>query len=180
MSLFSKIKRKAGITATDKLLSKEAEYALHEKVGKDLEREEKNLGVWTKAIAIAEGDEQKVKAKYIELMVQHLKDEIAAGAELAEILEEEHEKEARMAPVASVARERKEAQEEEARRRLKLEFESGVRPTRGSKKVRMEMKAKGYILGEPLLGGFKVTTPSGERLKFANVIELEVFWEMHR
>ena len=178
MSLFSKIKQKAGITATDKLLLKDAEYALHEKVGKDLEREEKNLGVWTKAIAIAEGDEQKVKAKYIELMVQHLKDEIAAGAELAEILEEEHEKEARM------ARERKEVQEEvqeeEARRRLKLEFESGVRPTRGSKKVRMEMKAKGYILGEPLLGGFKVTTPSGERLKFANVIEMEVFWEMHR
>ena len=97
MSLFKKIKQKAGITATDKLLSKEAEYALHEKVGKDLERGEKNLGVWTKAIAIAEGDEQKVKAKYIELMVQHLKDKIAAGAELAEILEEEHEKETRMA-----------------------------------------------------------------------------------
>ena len=174
MSLFSKIKQKVGITATDKLLSKEAEYALHEKVGKDLERGEKNLGVWTKAIAEVEGDEQKIKAKYIELRVQHLKDEIAAGAELAEILEEEHEKEGRM------ARERKEVQEEEARRRLKLEFESGVRPTRGSKKVRMEMKAKGYILGEPLLGGFKVTTPSGERLKFANVIEMEVFWEMHR
>ena len=118
MSLFSKIKQKAGITATDKLLLKEVEYALHEKVGKDLERGEKNLGVWTKAIAEVEGDEQKIKAKYIELRVQHLKDEIDAGAELAEILEEEHEKEARM------ARERKEVQEEvqeeEARRRLKL------------------------------------------------------------
>ena len=174
MSLFSKIKQKVGITATDKLLSKEAEYALHEKVGKDLERGEKNLGVWTKAIAEVEGDEQKIKAKYIELRVQHLKDEIAAGAELAEILEEEHEKEARM------ARERKEVQEEEARRRLKLEFESGVRPTRGLTKLGMEMKAEGYILGYPAFGGFKVFTPSGEHLKFANVIELEVFWEMHR
>ena len=178
MSLFSKIKQKVGITATDKLLSKEAEYALHEKVGKDLERGEKNLGVWTKAIAEVEGDEQKIEAKYIELMVQHLKDEIAAGAELAEILEEEHEKEARM------ARERKEVQEEvqeeEARRRLKLEFESGVRPTRGLTKLGMEMKAEGYILGYPAFGGFKVFTPSGEHLKFANVIELEVFWEMHR
>ena len=174
MSLFSKIKQKVGITATDKLLSKEAEYALHEKVGKDLERGEKDLGVWTAAFTKVEGDEQKIKAKYIELRVQHLKDEIAAGAELAEILEEEHEKEARM------ARERKEVQEEEARRRLKLEFESGVRPTRGLTKLGMEMKAEGYILGYPAFGGFKVFTPSGEHLKFANVIELEVFWEMHR
>ena len=178
MSLFSKIKQKVGITATDKLLSKEAEYALHEKVGKDLERGEKDLGVWTAAFTKVEGDEQKIKAKYIELMVQYHKNQITARAELAEILEEEHEKEARM------ARERKEVQEEvqeeEARRRLKLEFESGVRPTRGLTKLGMEMKAEGYILGYPAFGGFKVFTPSGEHLKFANVIELEVFWEMHR
>ena len=41
MSLFKKFKQKAGITASDKLLSKEAEYALHEKVAEEIEMNKK-------------------------------------------------------------------------------------------------------------------------------------------
>ena len=151
--------RKAGITATDKLLSKEAEYALHEKVGKDLERGEKNLGVWTKAIAEVEGDEQKIEAKYIELMVQHLKDEIAAGAELAEILEEEHEKGMRM------ARERREA---EQARTASAPYDA-IKKELGEKNILVDTNFWG--------GGYKIVDPAGKEHSVATLSGLREYYK---
>ena len=159
MSLFSKIKQKVGITATDKLLLKEVEYALHEKVGKDLERGEKNLGVWTKAIAEVEGDEQKIEAKYIELMVQHLKDEIAAGAELAEILEEEHEKGMRM------ARERREA---EQARTVSAPYDA-IKKELAGKNIHVDTNFWG--------GGYNIEEPEGKEQHFETLSDLQEYYK---
>lgn len=79
-------------SATDKLLSEEAENSLYEKAANDIENEIIEKGIWTKAFAKAHGDEVKQKAIYIELIVQHYKNQIEAGEELANILATEEEK----------------------------------------------------------------------------------------
>ena len=79
-------------SATDRLLSEEAENSLYEKAANDIENEVIEKGIWTKAFAKANGDEVKQKAIYIELIVQHYKNQIEAGEELANILATEEEK----------------------------------------------------------------------------------------
>tara|TARA_R110001592_G_scaffold261435_3_gene526326 strand:- start:464 stop:931 length:468 start_codon:yes stop_codon:yes gene_type:complete len=79
-------------SATNRLISKEVEYQLYEKAAIGIENNSIDKGVWTKAFSKAEGDELKQKAVYIELMVEHYKDEIRAGQELAKILVSEADK----------------------------------------------------------------------------------------
>tara|TARA_B110000305_G_C18798209_1_gene341445 strand:+ start:44 stop:457 length:414 start_codon:yes stop_codon:yes gene_type:complete len=79
-------------SATDRLLSEEAENSLYEKAANDIENEMIEKGIWTKAFAQASGDEVKQKAIYIELIVQHYKNQLEAGEELANILATEEEK----------------------------------------------------------------------------------------
>ena len=85
--MFKKIKAAFGYTATNKLISKEAEYKLYEKVAQDIASEERDEGIWTLAFSKSEGNTQKTEAKYIELMVQRYKDWLEAGVEISEILE---------------------------------------------------------------------------------------------
>jgi hypothetical protein len=73
-------------------ISKEAENALYEKAANDMDKNIIDKGIWTKAFAKAEGDKLKQKAFYIELIVEHYKDLIRAGEELATILATEEEK----------------------------------------------------------------------------------------
>ena len=79
-------------SATDRLISKEVEHKLYEKASIDIENNDIDKGVWTKAFSKAGGDEVKQKAIYIELMVEHYKDEIRAGEEIAKVLATEAEK----------------------------------------------------------------------------------------
>ena len=106
-------------SATDRLLSEEAENSLYEKAANDIENEIIEKGIWTKAFAQANGDEIKQKAIYIELIVQHYKNQIEAGEELANILATEEEKrkkrEARQAAeAAEYARKRPKTDSEKA------------------------------------------------------------------
>ena len=80
-------------SATDRLISKEEERQLYEKAGLDIENNNIDKGLWVKALGKAEGDEVKQKGIYIELMVEHYRDEIRAGEELAKILATEANKE---------------------------------------------------------------------------------------
>jgi hypothetical protein len=74
------------------LLSKEAEYQIYKKAADDIEADIIDKGIWTKAFALAGGDEKKQKVFYIELIVEHYKDLIKAGEELETILKTESEK----------------------------------------------------------------------------------------
>ena len=80
------------VSATDKLISEEGENSLYEKAANDIKNKIIEKGIWTKAFAQANGDELKQKAIYIELIVQHYKNQIEAGEELANILATEEEK----------------------------------------------------------------------------------------
>lgn len=153
MSLFKKFKQKAGITASDKLLSKEAEYALHEKVAEELEKGEKNLGVWTAAFAKSDGDEQKTTAKYIELMVQYYKDEIAAGTELTESMQEEYRKQ---------VLEEKHQDLKQAQQKREAQFQN----------IKDELGRKGFGV-DSLRSGYRVVEPLGGRVKFNSLSELK-------
>ena len=48
---------------------------LYEIVAEEISREQRNEGLWLKAMAETEGDENKTKAKYVEFRIQSLKDE---------------------------------------------------------------------------------------------------------
>ena len=58
------------LSKTDKFIEEELVYKYYEKVSKEIQAGIKNEGVWAKAFTISKGDEQKTKAKYIELMVE--------------------------------------------------------------------------------------------------------------
>ncbi len=49
-----------------------SDTALYERVALELEAGDKQTGLWTKAFALADGDEQKTKARYISLRVAQL------------------------------------------------------------------------------------------------------------
>ena len=83
--------RNPWVSATERLLTKDAEHALYEKAANDIELSNINKGVWTKAFSLSDGNEQKQKAKYIELMVEYYKDLILAGEELEDIIASEEE-----------------------------------------------------------------------------------------
>ena len=95
------------------LISKVAENALYEKAANDMDNNIINKGIWTKAFAKAEGDELKQKAFYIEIIVEHYKDLIRAGEELATILATEEEK--RQKQEFKIQQESKRQQEERKR-----------------------------------------------------------------
>ena len=86
MSMFKKIKASMGYTAANKLVTKEAEYQLYEMVSNEIANGKKDIGVWTKAFTMSDGNEQIAEAKYIELMVERYKDLIEAGQEIEEVL----------------------------------------------------------------------------------------------
>ena len=65
---------------------KEAELRLYEKVAKDIENNDINNGVWTKAFTKSNGDVAKQKSIYIELMVELYEDRLRAEEELEVIL----------------------------------------------------------------------------------------------
>ena len=80
-------------SATEKLVSKEVEYKLHEKVLRDLANDKKDLGIWGKAFVDADGDDKKTEAVYVKLMVRHFKDTAKSEAELEAIWNENYQRE---------------------------------------------------------------------------------------
>jgi len=80
-------------SATERLVTKEVEYKLHEKVLRDLANDKKDLGVWGKSFVDADGDDKKTEAIYIKLMVQHYKDTAKSEAELEAIWNENYQRE---------------------------------------------------------------------------------------
>ena len=79
-----KIKLALGITKTAKFLSKEDEYKLYELVLDSVERGDLDKGIWAASFAKAGGETKKTEALYIDLMVDRIKDAIAANEEIAE------------------------------------------------------------------------------------------------
>ena len=155
MSLFRKIKQKAGITASNKLLSKDSEYALHEKVAVELEKGEKNLGVWTAAFAKSKGDEKKAEAKYIELMVQYYKDQIAAGTELTELMHDEYLKQ---------VLEEKNQDLNQTQLKRESQFQN----------IQTELGKKGFTVNKRTTG-YRVIEPLGGHVKFHSLPELQEY-----
>ena len=102
-------------SATKRFISKEIENQLYAKASEDMENNTIHKGIWTRAFAKADGNESRQKAIYIELMVQHYKDEIAAGEEIEKILMSEAEKElARLAEENKIRQEAERKKQEEA------------------------------------------------------------------
>ena len=102
-------------SATDRLISKEVEHKLYEKASIDIENGSIDRGVMTKAFSNAQGDEVKQKAIYIELMVEHYKDEIRAGEELAKVLATEADKAKERQRQEEILRQERAEEEREAR-----------------------------------------------------------------
>ena len=102
-------------SATDRLISKEVEHKLYEKASIDIENGSIDRGVMTKAFSNAQGDEVKQKAIYIELMVEHYKDEIRAGEELAKVLATEADKAKEMQRQEEILKKERAEKERKAR-----------------------------------------------------------------
>ena len=102
-------------SATDRLISKEVEHKLYEKASIDIENGSIDRGIMTKAFSNAQGDEVKQKAIYIELMVEHYKDEIRAGEELAKVLATEADKAKERQRQEEILRQERAEEEREAR-----------------------------------------------------------------
>ena len=68
--MFDKIFDK--FSKTKKFISKELLYSFYNIVSQEIQQGIKDEGVWAKSFADAQGDEQKTKAIYIELMVERL------------------------------------------------------------------------------------------------------------
>ena len=85
------------------MFNKSAEERLNEErlytlIAAEIAEGSVKAGLWTKAIAQANGDETKIEPNYIKLRLQNLHDEIAvAAAEEAERLRKKKEAELRMA-----------------------------------------------------------------------------------
>ena len=82
-NLFSKFSK------TRKLIDKEVMYGFYEQVSKEIQSGQKDEGVWAKAFSDSEGDEQKAKAIYIELMVEKMVLAYEARLELEKASEKE-------------------------------------------------------------------------------------------
>ena len=102
-------------SATDRLISKEVEHKLYEKASIDIENGSIDRGIMTKAFSNAQGDEVKQKAIYIELMVEHYRDEIRAGEELAKVLATEADKAKERQRQEEILRQERAEEEREAR-----------------------------------------------------------------
>ena len=86
--MFDDIQRK--FSKTKKFLDDEKLYSFYELVSNEIQSGIKDEGVWAKAFSEAAGDEQKAKAKYIELRVERLVNTHTAALKLKE--QEELEK----------------------------------------------------------------------------------------
>ena len=111
-------------------LTEAEETALYEKAATEIENGIINKGLWTKALSAADGNEEKQKAIYIELLVDYFKKEIAAGKELASILAKKEEIETKrnketVKPDTETAKDPKEskAEVEKAKRQKKYSEE---------------------------------------------------------
>ena len=91
------MKFKNPLTSSIERFSKEKEeHKLYEKIANDLDANNIDKGVWTKAFAKSGGDETKQKALYIELMIDYYMKEMAAQEELENIKRKEKEKQDRL------------------------------------------------------------------------------------
>ena len=70
-------------------MDKEVMYGFYEQVSKEIQSGQKDEGVWAKAFSDSEGDEQKAKAIYIELMVEKMVLAYEARLELEKASEKE-------------------------------------------------------------------------------------------
>ena len=114
-------------SATKRFITKEAENQLYAKASEDMEKNIIHKGIWTRAFAKAEGNEAKQKALYIELMVQHYKDEIRAGEELEMILKTEEERAQAQAAIKAAEKAERDAEaarikQEEEDERKRIEY----------------------------------------------------------
>tara|TARA_A100001015_G_scaffold157512_1_gene174777 strand:+ start:415 stop:891 length:477 start_codon:yes stop_codon:yes gene_type:complete len=82
MSVKDKLKKTLGLTARQKLISQEEELYIYEQIGNELDNDIKDEGLWIKALSLSEGNEDKTKAKYIQLMIEKIKLEDKARQEL--------------------------------------------------------------------------------------------------
>ena len=131
------------VSATERLLTKEAEHALYEKAANDIELDNIHKGIWTKAFSLSEGNEQKQKAKYIELMVEYYKDLILAGEEIEDILETEDEK--RKKAEAEQKRKNEKLKAEQRRKEEQLKTELKKKEEERNKQEQKEIEAKERI-----------------------------------
>lgn len=111
---------------------KEAELKLYEKVAKDIENNDINNGVWTKAFAKSNGDVAKQKSIYIELMVELYEDRLRAEEELEVILasaanKEKAEKQEQEAQQQARQKEAELKKQKEAQRKQRAEEEERER-----------------------------------------------------
>jgi len=112
---------------------KEAELQLYAKVAKDIENNDINNGVWTKAYAKSGGDVAKQKSIYIELMVELYEDRLRAEEELEVIL-------------ASVAnKEKAKKQEQEAQQQARQREAELKKQKEAQRKQRPEEEEKERI-----------------------------------
>ena len=88
-------------SATERLFNAGAENSLYEKAASDIEANNIDKGLWTKAFAEADGNEIRQKALYIKMIVKQYKDEILAGEELAAVMASEEERRQRQAASAA-------------------------------------------------------------------------------
>ncbi|MDB9885164.1 hypothetical protein OAC94_00990 [Gammaproteobacteria bacterium] len=131
-------------SATDRLISKEVEHKLYEKASIDIKNNHIDDGVWTKAFSKAEGDEVKQKAIYIELIVEHYKDEIRAGEEIAKVLATQVDKEKERQRQEEILRQERAEEEREAREeaeRIRIRDEQWARDA-PQRKIQDEKYAK--------------------------------------
>ena len=117
---------------------KEAELKLYEKVAKDIENNDINNGVWTKAFAKSNGDVAKQKSIYIELMVELYEDRLRAEEELEVILasaanKEKAEKQEQEAQQQARQKEAELKKQKEAQRKQRAEEEERERIKRNKK-----------------------------------------------
>ena len=111
------------------LISNEAENALYEKAANDIDENIIDKGIWTRAFSKAQGDEVKQKAIYIELIVEHYKDLIRAGEELAHILATEEEKRQQREEYLRRMREENKKTEDAANKFNLKEFDEDMKKT---------------------------------------------------
>ena len=126
------------------------EEKLYELVSKEIESGQKRAGLWAKAIAISDGDEEKTKAEYIKLRVQSVKDENELNLEKKR---QSYEK-------AQAEYEQEMLSEEEKR----------------LNSVRENLQKLGFRILE-LHRGFKVYEPLGGTVEFNTLEQLESYAE---
>ncbi len=111
------------------LISNEAENALYEKAANDIDENIIDKGIWTRAFSKAQGEQVKQKAIYIELIVEHYKDLIRAGEELAHILATEEEKRQQREEYLRRMREENKKTEDAANKFNLQEFDEDMKKT---------------------------------------------------